>query len=239
MTAATNQLDRLTWRQVQAYLESDSRLVFVLGATEQHGHLALGNDTLNALELATAAASAEGVLLAPVLPFGISTLFTAFPGTLSLRVNTFAHAVMDIASSAYHSGFRKLLFINGNGPHVMLLPHFTELMTDHDGLVCDWFEWFSEPAVVRLLEEIRPRGETHANWGENWPSSRPDQYAPPTEEPWWEYQRNVFLHGAAEVRQNVPSGSFGGPQEVPVAEIGRVIDLAVDLARQRLRLLGP
>jgi creatinine amidohydrolase len=209
----------------------------VLGATEQHGHLALGNDTLNAVELAKRSAIAEGVLLAPPLNYGVSTLMTAFPGTLSLSVETFAHAVQDLVRSAYRGGFRNLMFFNGNGPHFMMLPYLTELMADLDGLICDWFEWFTEPQVVALLEEISPRGETHANWGENWPASRPTEYIVPPDEPWWEYRRNVFLHGPHEVREKAPSGSFGGPQEMADTDMERVISLAVELARARLRAL--
>lgn len=230
-------LEVMRWSDVAEYLKSDHRLAFVLGATEQHGHIAIGNDTLNALELARRATAAEHVLLAPPLHYGISTLMAGFPGTLSLRVSTFAQVVRDLVASAYRGGFRSILLINGNGPHYMLLPHLTELMDEFDGLVCDWFEWFSEPAIIERLERIRPRGETHANWGENWPRSRPLTYAPPTEEPWWEYRRNVFLHSPREVREGAPSGSFGGLQQAPDAELEPVIDFAVELARERLRAL--
>jgi creatinine amidohydrolase len=230
-------LEYLTWREVEGYLRTDRRLAIVLGATEQHGHLAIGNDTLNAVALAERVSSNEGVILAPPLHYGISTLMAAFPGTLTLRVQTFASVVCDLVRSAYRSGFRSVLAVNGNGPHYMMLPYFTELLDELPGLTCDWFEWFSEPEIIKLLESIRPRGETHANWGENFPVSRPPAYAPSEQEPWWEYSRNVFLHSPAMVRECAPSGSFGGHQEVADADMERVFELAVSLGTARLEAL--
>ena len=237
LEAFENRLELLTWRDVESYLERDQRLALVLGAVEQHGYLALGNDTLNALEVARRATQAERVLLAPPLHYGISTLMAAFPGTMSLSVRTFGDVVRELVGAAYRSGFTRLMIFNGNGPHYLLLPHLTELMDQFHGLVCDWFEWFTEPEIIRALEAVRPRGETHSNWGENWPDSRPVNYAPPVDEPWWEYRRNVFLHSPAEVRSEAPSGSFGGDQEVDDAEIEPIIDLVVETARSRLRRL--
>jgi creatinine amidohydrolase len=239
MIPSTNELERMTWSEVDRYLQTDQRLAFVLGATEQHGHLALGNDTLNPLEIARRATSAEGVLLAPPLHYGFSNLMSAFPGTLGLTADTYAHVVRDLVASAYRSGFRRLFFFNGNGPHNFLIPaHLHEMMDSLPDLVCDWFDWSSEPDVIRRLEAIRARGETHANWGENWPVSRPAHYELPDEEPWWEYTRHVLLHTPAEVRANVPSGSFGGPQAVPADDMSLVIDYITELSRERLRRLG-
>lgn len=238
MLERTNELEWLTWREVEEYLRHDRRIAFVLGATEQHGHLSIGNDTLNALDLARQATKAEGVILAPPIYFGVSMILSAFPGTLYLTAETFVNVIRDLVRSAYQNGFRRLLFINGHGPHYLLIPFLGELMNELDDLVCDFYTWASEPEIVHLQEKIRPRGMTHANWGENWPASRPALYKVTDEEPWWDYERDVLLYSPEELRANIPSGSFGGPQEIPENELQPMIDLAVELARARLRRLG-
>ena len=39
----------------------------------------------------------------------------AFPGTMTLRVNTFIGVLTDVANSLIRSGITKILFINGHG----------------------------------------------------------------------------------------------------------------------------
>ena len=73
------------WMQVEAYLERDDRIVLPVGSTEQHAYLSLATDLILAERVAVEAAEPLGVLVAPVMPFGIAPGFTAFPGTVTLR----------------------------------------------------------------------------------------------------------------------------------------------------------
>src|SRR5512144_2180436 len=100
---------------VERYLEHEDRLMLVTGAAEQHAYLSLLTDIKVPLALADAASQATGILVAPPLNFGISTYFLAYPGTFSLRLSTLAAAMEDIVRSAYGSGFRRILVINGHG----------------------------------------------------------------------------------------------------------------------------
>ena len=82
-------LEDLNWMDVERYLERDDRVVVVTGSCEQHGYLSLLADVRIPLAVAREACRREGVLIAPALPYGISPQFTAYPGTLSLRPETF------------------------------------------------------------------------------------------------------------------------------------------------------
>lgn len=239
MRLMTNELEHLTWHEVESYLASDTRLAFVLGSTEQHGHLSLSTDTLTALHVAQLATAAEGVLLAPPLHFGNAGLLNAWPGTLSITVETYARVVVDLAISAYASGFRRLLFFNGHAGNSYVVNHLHEVIATKPDLICDFFEWAADPGVADLAMRIRPGGLTHANWAENWPISRvPGHPVPPEDVPWWRYSRSVFLYAPGEFRASAPSGSFGGPGQIDDAELQPLIDLAVSNARVRLRNLA-
>lgn len=76
------------WMHVEKYLETDRRVILVLGACEQHGYLSLMTDTKIPNALAEAASVKSGVLVAPSVNFGCSPYFLDYPGTISLRLHT-------------------------------------------------------------------------------------------------------------------------------------------------------
>src|SRR5207244_1872846 len=78
----------LNWMQVEEYLARDDRVVLPIGSTEQHGYLSLATDLILAERVSLEAAERLGVPVMPVLPFGVAPGFTAYPGTVSLRLDT-------------------------------------------------------------------------------------------------------------------------------------------------------
>src|SRR5215475_12795388 len=108
-------LEDCSWTDVRDYLEGDDRVTIVLGACEQHSDLSLATDTRIPYEIARQACASERVLLAPPLPFGISTWSLAYPGTISLRTSTLVAVVEDIVRSLAGSGFRRFFVLNGHG----------------------------------------------------------------------------------------------------------------------------
>lgn len=93
-----------------------SLVLVPVGSVEQHGpHLPLGTDIWLATSMATsAAARVGGVLVAEALPIGCSAHHRSFPGTLSLRVETFINLIVDVASTLAADGFVPV-FVNGHG----------------------------------------------------------------------------------------------------------------------------
>ena len=83
MTEPGSELAHARWPELAG---SDAILLVPLGATEQHGpHLPLGTDTEIAVAVATAAAAgSEGLIVAPVAPYGSSGEHDGFAGTLSV-----------------------------------------------------------------------------------------------------------------------------------------------------------
>src|SRR5262245_56026722 len=104
-----------TWMQIEEYLERDDRVVVPLGSTEQHAYLSLGVDAILCEKGAVEAAQPEGVPVLPVLPFGLTPTFTAYPGTISLRTATYLALVGDILDAVYAQGFRRILLLSGHG----------------------------------------------------------------------------------------------------------------------------
>src|SRR5512135_2379206 len=105
----------MNWSQVEDYLRHDDRAVLPLGSTEQHGYLSLSTDAILAERVAAEAAQPLSIPVFPVLAYGITPYFRAYPGSLSLRVATYVGMVRDLLDSIAHSGFRRILIVNGHG----------------------------------------------------------------------------------------------------------------------------
>src|SRR5690348_7027342 len=105
----------VNWMQVEEYLRGDDRAVLPLGSTEQHSYLRLTVDCILPERVAADAAEPLGVLVFPVLAYGVTPYFREYPGSISLRVETHLNVVRDILDSMAHSGFRRILIVNGHG----------------------------------------------------------------------------------------------------------------------------
>src|SRR2546423_9725419 len=103
----------LNWMQVEAYLEHDDRVVLPVGSTEEPAYLSMETDSILAERLAAEAAEPLGIPVLPVLAYGITPGFAAYPGSPSLRLETFAAVLRDILDSLRRQGFRRFLIANG------------------------------------------------------------------------------------------------------------------------------
>jgi len=109
-------MEELSWFDVQEYLKGDDLIILPIGSVEQHGpHLPLATDSINVLYLATQAATASGVLVAPTIKTGVSFNHFDFPGTLSVQPETLTSLIVDVVKSLIHHGFKKIILLNGHG----------------------------------------------------------------------------------------------------------------------------
>lgn len=215
-------LEDLNWFDVQAYLQTDDRLMLVLGACEQHGYLSLLSDVKILLALADVASQQTGVLVAPPLNFGCSPYFMGYPGTLSLRASTLLDLVEDLARSAYRHGFRRLLILNGHGGNDAARSRLYELADELPAMRLVWYAWWQSHSVqqVALQHELKP---SHANWLEAFSFTRVSEL-PPGEKP---PPRVPGLMGADEARQVYGDGVFGGPYQVDESIMQEVFTAAL------------
>ena len=161
----------MNWMQVEAYLKADDRAVLPLGSTEQHAYLSLSVDSILASRVAEEAAEPLGVPVFPVVSYGLTPYFQSFPGTVTLRIETYVRLVRDILDSLYHSGFRRILIVNGHGGNSPVDGLVTEWMADHPGTRVKFHNWWNAPATWAKVQAIDPLG-SHASWMENFPWTR-------------------------------------------------------------------
>ena len=220
----------LNWMQLEEYLRRDDRIVLPVGSTEQHAYLSLETDNIIAERLAVEAADPLGIAVLPVLAYGITPGFAAFPGSPSLRLETFVAVVRDILASLYGQGFRGLLVANGHGGNTPGRVAVMEWMTEHDDAVVLWHEvWDGRPDEIAASIDA---DYDHASWSENFPWTRLDGVEPPVE------RKQPFtrprVSRAKEWREALGDGSFGGPYQLPDQDGMRVWKAAVEQLRERL-----
>ncbi len=212
----------LNWFDIENYLEKDDRLMIVFGSCEQHAYLSLLTDVNVPLALADAAGKDSNVLVAPVVNFGISPYFLAYPGTISLRVTTLLDVAEDIVRSVYQQGFRRLLVLNGHGGNDPLKERLYELINQLELLQVRWFAWFQSHSVLDIAVKygLKP---AHANWVEAFPFTQigelPTTSKHPIEVP--------HMLSSCETRNLFGDGSFGGPYSASQDIMQEIFDTAL------------
>ncbi|MEK9856453.1 MAG: creatininase family protein, partial [Rhodobiaceae bacterium] len=78
----------MNWLDMEAAVERDQRCILPIGSTEQHAQLSLCVDMILAEKMALDVAEPLNIPVFPVMPYGLAPYFVAYPGTVSLRVET-------------------------------------------------------------------------------------------------------------------------------------------------------
>ena len=223
----------LNWMQLEEYLARDDRIVLPLGSTEQHGYLSLGTDNILAERVALEAAEPLGVPVLAVLPYGLTPAFAAFPGSPSLRLETFAALLRDLLDSLYGQGFRRFLLVNGHGGNTPGGSLAREWVAGQPDAQVIFHSWWSSDRVLARAREVDPE-PSHANWFENFPWTRlPDVELPPGRKPPLD-EAAYRVAGPAEVRELLGDGVFEGAYALPDEQTEQVWRTGVEEVRELL-----
>jgi creatinine amidohydrolase len=223
------------WMQIEKYLDHDDRIVLPVGSTEQHGYLSLGTDAILAERVAVEAAEPLGVPVLPALPFGMSPYFTAYPGSMSLRMSTYIEVIRDLLDVIAGQGFRRVALINGHGgnaPITGLIREWTSVHRENPVEVL-FHSWYNAPRTAEAASRFSDV-QLHGGWVENFAWTRVDGADVPegSIEP---LPRQVTAAlSRTEMRTASPDGSHGGDYGRPDADMQTVWDAGVHEVRDLL-----
>jgi creatinine amidohydrolase len=100
-------------------LDRELPVVVPIGLVEAHGPaLPLGLDLDSAEHFARQACAAAGAILMPPIAYGYRHETRDYPGTVGVRPETLMAMVSDLCESICAHGFRKIVFIAGDGASV-------------------------------------------------------------------------------------------------------------------------
>jgi creatinine amidohydrolase len=223
----------MNWMQVRDYLERDDRAVLPLGSTEQHAYLSLGTDSILAERVAVEAAEPLGVLVFPVVAYGITPLFTEYPGTVSLKEETHLRVVREILDGLAQTGFRRILIVNGHGGNRPAQAMVVEWAAAHPDLRVRFHDWWKAPRTWGRVTAIDPVA-SHASWMESFPWTRvAGARIPEASKALVDFARLAGLD-PEEVRAQLGDGSGGGRYQRTDDEVLSVWSVAVEETRALL-----
>ncbi len=225
---------------VEEHLRHDDRAVLPLGSTEQHAYLSLSVDSLLAEKMATDAAAPLNVPVFPVLAYGLTPYFRAYPGTVSLRVSTYLAILRDVLDGLAEQGFKRILIVNGHGGNNPGSAFCEEWVADcaaTGGAKADvrvkWHNWWNAPNTWARVQAIDPLA-SHASWMENFPWTR----LPGVQQP--DGKKAAVDVAAArhlaprEMRALLGDGNFAGAYQKPDEDMLALWQTGVAETRARL-----
>jgi creatinine amidohydrolase len=106
-------LHELASPDVRDVLDGSRTVVLPFGSIEQHGpHLPCGTDTMTAELIARSLAERLNCLYVPFCPYGITPIHSGYPGTISLRRETFEALLADVCVELIRMGAGTFVFVN-------------------------------------------------------------------------------------------------------------------------------
>jgi creatinine amidohydrolase len=223
-------LENLTWIEAEKALKQVKAVLIALGArAKEHGpHLLLKNDYLMAEYLRDRVMDEVSVAVLPTLQYGYYPAFLDYPGSVSLKADTFTKVIVDICESMNGYGINKFYILNTGVSTLVPLKKASDLLSKK-GLVLHYFN-------ILKVDENLPKGTlaqeggTHADEGE---TSFMLFIAPETvnmENAVKDYDPRPNLKGFSRVfneeNHYSPTGIWGDPT-LATREKGRIIESAM------------
>ena len=219
-------ISEMNWMQVEAYLAHDNRAVLPLGSTEQHAYLSLSVDSILAEKVAADAAEPLGIPVFPVVSYGLAPYFQAYPGTITLRIDTYISLIRDILQSMYRSGFRRIVIVNGHGGNSPVDGLVTEWMADHLDAQVKFHNWWRAPQTWAKVKATDPLS-SHASWMENFPWTRLAGVSMPNHQVNLPDRAGRATLVGPRLREFYQEGNFEGYFQRPDSEMHAIWDVAV------------
>ena len=224
-------IEDMAWAHVEALVKYEKRAVLPLGSVEQHGKLSLGVDMILARKVAIDAAEPLGVPVYPALPYGVAPYFTAYPGTTTLKMETYLKVVEDILNSMYRSGHRKIVMVNGHGGNSFIAGFAQEWLMTHEDALVKVHDWWSAPKTWELVRKTE-KGSSHASWMENFPWTEIKEVGYDMKRSKEPVDLKVLRQlGPQGARKLIGDGNFGGREKRDARLMEKIWDTAVKETR--------
>jgi len=149
-------LENMTYEEVENYLKEKDLIIVPIGSTEQHSEYGLlGTDFITAFEIAKEVGKRLNIIVAPVLPYGMSQHHMGFKGTITVSPIVYMQFIKEIVLSLLSHGFQKIIFINGHGGNInSVKTAFEQVKYEGKKGFLDIISWFLLPEVQEAEREI-------------------------------------------------------------------------------------
>ena len=220
--------EKHSWSQIAEFDRDRTTIIIPTGAIEQHGpHLAIDTDIANADAIAHAVAttvSTQKILVAPPVWWGTSPHHLGFPGTISLKNETFSKILFDTISSIKPHGFYRFLIINGHGGNIGILTATVSSLNEELGIsipAISYWQTITKTLIDVCESEIGGLGHACEMETSLALYLRPDEVdmskaindMPSPVTPWSciDFRQPGFLNIPLDLKRDSKSGAIGNP----------------------------
>ena len=161
-------LPEMTWPEAKEALARARVALVPVGSFEQHGpNGTFEVDTGRAYGFGKllAARTYPRAVLAPAINLGVSYHHMNFPGTITLRPETFISAVYDVVWSLHQHGLEKFFILNGHGGNIPSLGVLIVKLREELGVKVAWTSFTSLGREV-IQARVDSESKGHACEGE-------------------------------------------------------------------------
>jgi creatinine amidohydrolase len=161
MTMAENLLWGMTSDHLGEPNETFDKAAIVIGSIESHGRvLPYSSDALMSWAVATRVADrVPGLLVLPLMPYGVSLHHVGLYGTISLQPNTLVEVLLDVMRSLSRHGLKRFWFVSNHDGNPGPLEAAARQIRDEDPEVvvaCQVQWWLASTGVMpeNLFESV-------------------------------------------------------------------------------------
>jgi creatinine amidohydrolase len=145
----------MTWQEIREAQKQQPVVLIPAGTIETQGpYTFVGAEYLVPQRLAEAVARQTNSLVAPAIPFGDSSLFHDYPGTITLRPDVLSNVYEDVVRSIVRAGFNHLLFLAMHVPNQPLMEHVAHKIRNELGLMIAWIN--PGRLAPAIMKEVSP-----------------------------------------------------------------------------------
>ena len=108
--------DRLNWQEYRDLVPKKiDTVILPVGTIEAHGATNLATDVVIPLKIAEEIAEAVNAIIAPPVYYGVTRTLYQYPGSLTVKPETFEAYLTEILHSMAEHGMKKIVVMNGHG----------------------------------------------------------------------------------------------------------------------------
>lgn len=136
-------IDEMSFKEFDRRRKETDTVIIPTGVVEVYGpHLPMGADCIAAAAISERVAEKTGALIAPLLPIGESSSLICFPGTYTLKRETFQMVLDEIFLTLIHYGFKNFLFVTGHAGNVDAISYYARKYQTKYRIKCAQIDWW-------------------------------------------------------------------------------------------------
>ena len=145
----------MSWPEIKEQTKICDVVIIPIGSIEQHGyHTPVGEDALNAIEIAKRIARRTNAMVAAPIWYGAHMYQQmGFYGSIPIRSDVVKEYLKDVIRGFSRLGFKKIIILNAHGQQWVLEGALHDVATEIDSFiaVATWWEWCGE-TINRVCE---------------------------------------------------------------------------------------